>query len=138
MDKLTKEQRSANMASIRSKDMKPEKAIRSLLYRLGYRFRIHRRDLPGTPDIVLPSKKIVIFVNGCFWHQHPDKKCLDSKRPKSNTEYWNNKLSRNIERDKVNQARLAQNGWRVLVIWECESKDIHAVTKKITDFLANA
>lgn len=122
MDIFTPEQRHKVMAAVKGRDTKPEILIRKLLFSLGYRFRIQRKDLPGKPDIVLPRHKTAIFVNGCFWHQHPG--CAASRIPASNTEYWAAKLSRNAERDRKNYALLREMGWRVIVIWECEIKTI--------------
>ncbi|MEQ8228517.1 MAG: very short patch repair endonuclease [Rhodospirillales bacterium] len=110
--------RSENMSRVRSKNTSPEMTVRRALHRAGFRFRLHRKDLPGRPDIVLPKKRLCIFVNGCFWHQHP--RCPKSKRPKTNAEFWNAKLDANIIRDKKNHAALRQLGWKVLVLWECE------------------
>jgi DNA mismatch endonuclease (patch repair protein) len=136
MDKLDSERRSRNMAAIRSKDMRPELAVRRLLHRMGFRFRLHRKDLPGTPDIVLISKRIAIFVHGCFWHQHKTKGCLDGRKPKSNTAYWNAKLERNIRRDRDNLEALRILGWRVLVVWECETRDLNSLQEKLIRFIA--
>lgn len=116
-DTISKEKRSWNMAQIRSKNTQPEVAVRSWLHRTGFRFRIHRRDLPGSPDIVLSRYHIVIFVNGCFWHQHH--KCKYATMPKTNNRYWNEKLKRNVSRDRKNHAKLKSTGWRVLTLWEC-------------------
>ena len=121
VDHLTKEMRSWNMSRIRSKNTKPEMIVRSLLHRMGYRFRLHRRDLPGKPDIVLPKYRTVVFVHGCFWHQHTE--CKESHVPKSNSDFWKSKLLRNVERDKRYQKNLAELGWRVLVVWECETEN---------------
>lgn len=122
------------MAQIRSKDTKPEFAVRSLLHKMGYRFRLHRRDLPGNPDIVMPKYRSVIFVHGCFWHFH--KKCRDGKIPATNKKYWSKKLQYNQLRDKTNIKKLRDGGWRVLVIWECEVKRrLEKLTTKITKFL---
>jgi len=118
MDVFSAEQRSAVMRAVKSKGTKPEIKVRRLLYRAGYRYRLHRKDLPGNPDLVFPGRRSVIFVHGCFWHQHPG--CPHAARPSSNNEYWMKKLDRNIERDKRNIASLAEEGWRVLVLWECE------------------
>ncbi len=116
-DVHNKEQRSKNMAAIRSKDTKPELRVRSLLHRLGYRFRLHRSDLPGKPDIVLPSKRKIIFVHGCFWHLH---ECRFGRvQPATNENFWTEKRRRNCERDETNLQLLRQDGWDVLVIWEC-------------------
>jgi len=106
------------MAAVRSKDTAPEMVVRRLLHSLGYRFRLHRRDLPGKPDIVFPGRKKVIFVHGCFWHQHEE--CRGSHLPKSNTEYWTPKLLRNKARDASNLAKLKSAGWKCIVLWECE------------------
>lgn len=122
MDKFTEEKRSEIMSKVRSEDTKPEIKVRKLLHGMGYRFRLHRRDLPGKPDIVLPKYKTVVFVNGCFWHGCPI--CRHAKiRPKANAEYWNRKLDRNLQRDRENYAKLDALGWRVVVVWECETKD---------------
>jgi DNA mismatch endonuclease, patch repair protein len=134
-DKLSATERSRNMASIRSKDMKPELAVRKLAHALGFRFRLHRTDLPGKPDLVFPKLKAVIFVHGCFWHQHEDPRCLDGRAPKSNLGYWGPKLKRNLERDALSRAMLERQGWRSLVIWECETKNARALAAKILGFL---
>lgn len=126
------------MASIRSKDMKPELAVRKLAHALGFRFRLHRKDLPGKPDLVFAKYRAAIFVHGCFWHQHEDAECLDGRRPKSNNAYWGPKLSRNIERDRRNKAELERLGWRVLVIWECETRTPVLVSERIGRFLRGA
>lgn len=105
------------MSGIRSKNTIPELQVRRLLFRLGYRFRLHRKDLPGTPDIVMPSRRVAIFVHGCFWHRH--KNCSLAKLPKTNSEFWKKKLSGNVRRDKEKYRELARCGWRILVIWEC-------------------
>ena len=109
--------RSANMRAIRSKDMKPELSVRSLVHRLGYRFRIHKKDLPGKPDLVFGSRRKVIFVHGCFWHVH---NCRKAHTPKSNIEYWQPKLQRNMVRDLKNLKALSEAGWETLIVWECE------------------
>lgn len=129
MDRLTPEQRSQNMSRIRNKNTRPEKIVRSVLHLLGFRFRLHRRDLPGTPDIVLPGRKAVIFVHGCFWHQH--KGCKDSGIPKTNAELWETKLNKNVARDKKNTAALKQLGWKVLEIWECETENLLPLTNRL-------
>ena len=138
VDKLSALERSRNMASIRSKDMKPELAVRKLAHALGFRFRLHRKDLPGKPDLVFPKFRAVIFVHGCFWHQHDDPRCLDGRAPKSNLDYWGPKLARNLERDASSRAMLERQGWRSLVIWECETKDARALATKIAGFLNSA
>jgi DNA mismatch endonuclease, patch repair protein len=134
-DKLSPEQRSVNMRAIKSKDTKPELAVRRLAHSMGYRYRLHRKDLPGKPDLVFPGRKKVIFVHGCFWHQHELEQCLDGRRPKSNTVYWDTKLQRNVERDIRNQEKLREAGWRSLVVWECEIRDVDRIRSCIGSFL---
>lgn len=135
MDKLTPERRSENMRRIKSKDMKPELLVRRLVHGLGYRYRLHKKDLPGKPDLVFGPRKKVIFVHGCFWHGHERTGCLDARRPKSNTDYWNPKLTRNKERDAERIAALQADGWEVLVIWECETKDTKDLQARLQRFL---
>jgi DNA mismatch endonuclease, patch repair protein len=120
MDSMTVAERSERMARIRSKDTKPELRVRQLLHRLGYRFRLHRKDLPGSPDLVFPSRRKVIFVHGCFWHAHDA--CKVANRPKSRQSFWDSKFKRNRLRDIANQKALRQHGWRVYTVWECETK----------------
>lgn len=108
------------MRRVRGSNTKPEVAVRRLLHAMGYRFRLHRADLPGKPDIVLPGRQAAIFVHGCFWHGHPG--CEAARRPASNRAYWDRKLDGNIARDKRNRAALRRLGWRVLVLWECRLK----------------
>lgn len=134
VDRLKPEARSALMSRVKGKDTKPERLVRSLLHRLGYRFRLHRKNLPGHPDIVLPRHKKVVFVHGCFWHQHPG--CARSKRPATRVSFWNAKLDRNLERDQETQAALRQLGWAVLVVWECDLKDSGNLVKILSDFMA--
>ena len=134
-DKLTPAQRSVNMSKIRSGNTKPEMAVRRLLHAQGYRYRVHRKELPGKPDIVFKRRRKVIFVHGCFWHQHAAKSCLDGRRPKSNTTYWHSKLARNVERDALHRDELTKNGWDILVVWECEARDVHALLKRLRNFL---
>lgn len=119
-DHLTPEQRSWNMAQIKGKNTKPELIVRSILHRMGYRFRLHRKDLPGKPDIVLPKYQTVIFVHGCFWHRHEG--CKFATTPKSNESFWLQKFERNVKRDQLNYERLAELEWHVVVIWECQAK----------------
>ena len=121
------------MRAIRSKDTKPEKIVRSLLHKLGYRFRLHRRDLPGQPDIVFASRRKVIFVNGCFWHMHD---CSKGKRaPIANAEFWKAKRQRTSERDAMTLQALAANGWQAHVVWECALKDHAALQSQLESFL---
>jgi len=120
-DKFSKEKRSSIMAKVHSANTSPEITVRKLLHSMGYRFRLHLVDLPGTPDIVSPKYKTAIFVHGCFWHGCPS--CRRARiRPKANSNYWNKKLDRNMQRDKENQASLELLGWHTLIIWECETK----------------
>jgi DNA mismatch endonuclease, patch repair protein len=121
MDILTKEKRSWNMSRIRCKDTKPEKIVRSVLHKNGFRFRLNRKDLPGKPDIVLPKYQTVIFVHGCFWHRHPQ--CRFAYNPKSRVKFWQNKFNENIERDRFVKKELRKMGWKVIVVWECELKN---------------
>ena len=107
------------MSRIGSRDTKPELVVRSALHRMGYRFRLHRKDLPGTPDIVLPRHGTVIFVHGCFWHRH--KGCGACYTPKTRTEFWKKKFGDNVRRDRRNTRLLSQQGWKVFVVWECET-----------------
>ena len=119
-DKLSPEARSANMARIRGKDTGPETAVRKALHAAGFRFRLHRRDLPGTPDILLVRQRVAIFVHGCFWHRHEG--CGNATNPGTRTEFWQAKFAANVERDTRKTAALEAAGWRVVVIWECEAE----------------
>ena len=127
------EQRSRNMSAIKSKNTNPEIAVRKLLHSMGYRFRLHRKDLPGSPDIVLPKYKTVIFVHGCFWHRHEN--CKYATTPKTRKEFWENKFKANINRDNLNQANLSLKGWKIIIIWECQLKGDNK--KLIRDLLPN-
>ena len=120
------------MARVRNKNTAPEIIVRKTLHRLGYRFRLHRRDLPGTPDIVLPRHKKVIFVHGCFWHSHD---CPRGRRPATRRDFWNAKLDANVERDRSDQRRLEELGWEVLVVWSCRTKDVESLEKMLSDFM---
>lgn len=120
MDKLSKEARSLNMSKIRGSGTKPEETIRRYLFSKRLRFRKNDKRYPGKPDVVLPKYKTVVFVNGCFWHCHED--CKDFTIPKSNTDFWQTKLSENVRRDESNYAKLKEGGWHVIVVWECELK----------------
>ncbi|MDD5577884.1 MAG: very short patch repair endonuclease [Methylobacter sp.] len=136
MDKLSPARRSQNMRAIRSTGTKPEIIVRRLAHAMGYRFRLHRKDLAGKPDIVFPSRRAVVFVHGCFWHQHQDPACKDARPPKSNVDYWRPKLTRNQTRDTEQEAALLAQGWRVLVIWECQTKDAEKIKQTLKAFLA--
>ena len=119
MDRLSPEHRSWNMSRIRGRDTQPELAVRSALHRAGYRFRLHRKDLPGRPDIVLPKHRTVVFVHGCFWHRH--KGCRFAYTPKSRVAFWQKKFDDNVERDRRNVRALRALGWRVVTVWECQA-----------------
>ena len=121
------------MSRIRSKDTKPERLVRQLAHKLGFRFRLHRRDLPGVPDLVFPSRRKVIFVHGCFWHQHP--RCQFAYKPKSNREFWEDKLSTNRKRDDRVIRKLRKQGWDSLVIWECQTRNPSALATLLTSHL---
>ena len=134
-DVFSIEKRSWVMSRVRGRETSPEIKVRSLTHRLGYRFRLHRKNLPGKPDLVFPFRKKVIFVHGCFWHGHD---CPRGKRtPKTNTEYWIEKIRKNIERDAKNQSQLQSLGWNVLVIWECEIKNLDKIACKINEYLSD-
>lgn len=133
-DHLAPAKRSRNMALIKSKNTLPELAVRRIATSLGYRYRLHRSDLPGRPDLVFPSRRAVVIVNGCFWHQHSAATCK-ARPPKSNRIYWIPKLRRNVERDKRNQNRLRKLGWRILVVWECQLQDKKRLCRRIHRFL---
>lgn len=135
MDKISPDRRSNNMRAIKSKDMRPELAVRSLAHRIGYRYRLHAKDLPGKPDLTFPARRKVIFVHGCFWHQHRDSKCKIARVPKSNRDYWIPKLRRNRDRDTENLEALKSQGWTALVIWECETENPLTLKKRIIKFL---
>jgi len=125
------EQRSRNMSAIKSKNTKPEIKVRKILHSMGYRFRLHSKDLPGSPDIVLPKYKTVIFVHGCFWHRHEN--CKYASTPKTRKEFWNKKFTENKKRDSEIQEKIKILDWRSVVIWECETKNIENLRDKIID-----
>ncbi len=135
MDTLTPEERSHRMSLVRDRDTKPEMRVRRLVHRLGYRYRLHRRDLPGTPDLVFGPKRKIIFVHGCFWHRHPDPNCPFARVPKSKLDFWLPKLEGNRARDARNNEELSQMGWDVLEVWECQTKNMIELEKKIREFL---
>ncbi len=134
MDNLSKSKRSWNMSRIKSSNTSPEIIVRKLLHKLGYRFRLHRKDLPGKPDIVLSKYKTVIEVRGCYWHRHNG--CPDATTPKSNTEFWVKKFAGTVKRDKLNLKKITELGWNVIVVWQCETKELSLLTKKIEKELA--
>lgn len=135
MDTLSRQERSKRMSLVRGRDTKPEMRVRRLTHALGYRYRLHRRDLPGKPDLVFGPRRKVIFVHGCFWHRHPDPACKLARLPKSRQDFWLPKLEGNRARDERNNAMLTEMGWDVLEIWECETANVDALAKKIKGFL---
>ena len=132
-DTHTPEQRSYNMSRIRSSNTRPELIVRSIVHRMGYRFRLHRRDLPGKPDLIFPSYKKVIFVHGCFWHMHDCRYGI--VRPKTNADYWQSKRVSNVKRDEGHIKALKKTGWKVLIVWECQTKDTEVLRTKLKKFL---
>jgi len=132
-DIFSQNKRSDIMSNIGNKDTKPELRIRSLLHQMGYRFRLHRKDLPGKPDIVLPKYKTVIFIHGCYWHRHTCKKGRST--PTSNREFWEEKFSKNIERDKRNLVELKNIGWNIITIWQCELKNMEKIQSRLKSHL---
>ena len=135
-DNVSPETRSQIMARVKSKGMKPEMKVRRLLHGLGYRYRLHRADLPGQPDLVFPSRRKVVFVNGCFWHNHSG--CPRVRVPAANRNYWLSKLSRNKTRDERNIGLLESRGWTVMTVWECQLRDMDTLTEQLVDFMENA
>jgi len=136
VDGITPEKRSWNMSRIRGVDTKPELLVRSLLHRMGYRFRLHRRDLPGRPDIVLPKYRAVVFVHGCFWHRH--RGCRYAYVPKSRKDFWKRKFARNVERDREVRHLLRKAGWKILVVWECETVDADGLASRLSSALGRS
>lgn len=129
--KETPEQRSRTMRAVRSRDTGPEMVVRRFFHAAGLRYRLHDRRLPGAPDLVFPGRRIALFVHGCFWHQHPG--CASAMRPRSHLDYWTRKLDGNVARDRRNREELEATGWRVWVIWECETKDRAALDRLAAD-----
>lgn len=129
MDVLTPEQRRKAMSAVKSANTAPELRVRQVLHAAGFRFRLHRKDLPGKPDIVLPRYRTVVFVHGCFWHQHPS--CKHAARPSTRQEYWQPKLDGNVKRDSAKKAELEILGWHVVVVWECETKNAGYLIAKL-------
>ena len=132
-DTVSPETRSRIMSRVKSKGMKPEMKVRRLLHGLGYRYRLHRADLPGRPDLTFPSRRKVVFVNGCFWHGHPG--CPRVRIPEANRDYWVSKLNRNRARDERNVALLGNSGWGVMTVWECQLRDFATVAERLVAFL---
>lgn len=133
MDTLTPARRSANMSRIRANGSAPEMLVRRTAHAMGFRFRLHRKDLPGKPDLVFPRLRKIVFVHGCFWHQHPG--CREGRTPSSNQGYWAPKLARNVERDRIAQESLRRAGWDVVTLWECECRTADQVRAALRPFL---
>lgn len=133
VDILTPEQRSSIMSRIKGRETKPEKLVRSILHKIGYRFTLHNKNLPGKPDIVLPRHQKIVFVHGCFWHGH--KRCKRAKRPDTHKEFWNRKIEGNIKRDEKVGRQLRSLGWKLLVLWQCQTRDIEKLLKSLERFM---
>jgi len=130
---MTSAERSRIMRAVKSRDTRPEKIVCSLAHRMGYRFRLHRADLPGKPDLTFPSRRAVIFVHGCFWHGHDCRR--GARLPKTNADYWTAKIARNADRDRQHLRALKRDGWRALVLWECQLRDEARLRTKLRRFL---
>jgi DNA mismatch endonuclease, patch repair protein len=133
MDTISRRERSEVMARVRAKDTRPELAVRRLVHSMGYRYRLHRRDIPGIPDLAFIRARKLIFVHGCFWHRHA--RCRNTRTPKSNIAFWEAKLASNRRRDVINRRRLASLGWSILVVWECELSDLGRLRRVVAEFL---
>jgi|SRR5271155_5455512 len=133
VDRIDAATRSRNMSRVRSIDTRAELTVRRIAHALGYRFRVYRRDLPGTPDLVFPSRRVALFVNGCFWHRHEG--CGRAATPKTRTAFWEDKFRRTLQRDRRVNAALADIGWRTVVIWECETRDRYYVERLLRCYL---
>lgn len=123
------------MAAVHSKNTTPEKAVRRIVHKLGYRYRLHVDDLPGKPDMVFPKRHKIVFLHGCFWHRHS--RCRYATQPKTNVEFWQRKFCKNVERDRCTQRKLKKMGWTILVVWQCELKDPEKLVRRIDAFLAD-
>lgn len=132
-DILTPEERSRMMGRIKGRNTKPEMVVRSLCHAMGLRFRLHRKNLPGSPDLVFPKYKLCLFVHGCFWHHHPG--CKYAYTPKTRLDFWLPKLQRNVERDREKEEALRALGWRVEVVWECETRHVDTLESRLRDIL---
>lgn len=133
MDHVLPEKRSRNMAAIQSTNTKPELAVRRLVHGMGYRYRLHAKELPGKPDIVFPSRKKIVFVHGCFWHRHQG--CRYATSPKTRMNFWNEKFAQNVARDRRNRLALKKAGWTVMIVWQCELKNSEKLARRIDGFL---
>ena len=131
----TPEQRSRTMRAVRSRDTAPEMVVRRFLHAAGLRFRLHDRCLPGIPDLVFPSRRVALFVHGCFWHQHPDPSCALARRPKSRHDFWSAKFAANVARDARVADELARRGWGVFTVWECQLRDLAGLERQLREFL---
>ncbi|MDQ6664709.1 MAG: very short patch repair endonuclease, partial [Acidobacteriota bacterium] len=129
MDSLTPDERSEQMSRVRSKDTKPEMIVRRLVHRMGFRYRLHVRKLPGNPDLVFPCRGKIIFVHGCFWHRHAT--CKNTRWPKSKLDFWKPKLESNHRRDAMNQRALRKLGWKLLIVWECQLKNLDRIAERL-------
>ena len=136
MDVVSSQTRSRMMGAVRATNTKPELVVRRLAHKLGYRFRLHRRDLPGTPDLLFPKYNICLFVHGCFWHRHQG--CKAASNPSSNVDFWKDKFDRNVTRDARNEKALRNAGWRVFVIWECETKKAELLNARFQELFAQS
>jgi len=134
-DRFSPKKRSEIMARVKGQDTKPEKVVRSLLHKMGYRFRLHQSDLPGNPDIVLTRHGKVVFVHGCFWHGH--RRCSRASRPVTNTDFWNRKLESNIKRDSKVVRRLRSAGWSVMIIWQCQIGNVGSLERRLKGFISH-
>jgi len=121
------------MAAVASKDTTPERAVRSIVHKLGYRYRLHAADLPGKPDLVFPSRRKIIFIHGCFWHRHP--RCRYTSQPKTHVTFWEDKFHSNVARDRRVQRELRKLGWEILIVWQCELKNPEKLLRRLDDFL---
>ena len=135
-DTLSKRERSARMGLVKSRDTKPELVVRRLTFRLGYRYRLHMKSLPGCPDLVFTARRKVILVHGCFWHRHPN--CRRASTPVTNSQYWARKFTSNVDRDGRTRSHLLELGWKVLIVWECEIRNESNLRRRVLGFLSRA
>lgn len=135
MTRETPEERSRTMRQVKGRDTGPEMAVRRLVHGMGYRYRLHSKDLPGKPDLVFPGRRKIIFVHGCFWHGHNCKR--GAREPKTNKDYWRDKIARNKARDTLHMKELKENGWDVLTVWECEINETGILAERVSAFLGD-